>query len=273
MLATVEVRNTQGSLLSLPLEDPSAGYVVADIEGLEPVKATLVSSGFANMDGEQYHSSRREKRNVVLRLSVEPDYVTESVRDLRNRLYEFFMPKTEVELRFIMNDGLSVKIMGRIETFDFPLFARDPEATISLLCFDPDFVDVNARVFTGMTTDTSTETPIPYDGTIEAGITFSLFVDRSLSLFHIHHRGPDGDVRSMTVAASLLAGDVVTINTRTGQKIATLTRAGITTSLVYAVSPASEWTELGHGDNLIRVQATGAAIPFQIDYADRYGGL
>src|SRR5215216_4960528 len=143
MLETLEVRNAQGALLSLPLQDVSDGFVVADILGLEPVDAVLVSSSFANMDGEQYHSSRREKRNILLKIELKPDFVVDSVRDLRNRLYEFFMPKTEVQLRFILDD-VSVNIMGRIEKFTCPLFARDPEANISLLCFNSDFVDLTS---------------------------------------------------------------------------------------------------------------------------------
>jgi hypothetical protein len=272
MLETLEVRNAQGALLSFPLEDASNGFALADILGLEPVEATLVSSSFANMDGEQYHSSRRAKRNIIIKIDLKPDFVVDSVRDLRKRLYEFFMPKTEVQLRFILDD-VTVNIMGRIETFTCPLFARDPEATISLLCFESDFVDLAPSLVTGLTTSTATETLIPYEGTVESGITFILNVDRTLGSFDIEHRGPDGVVRPLSFVSSLIAGDVVTINTRPGEKIATRLRAGITTSLAYAVSPISKWTELAQGENYIRVYATGAGVPFEIHYENRYGGL
>jgi hypothetical protein len=272
MLETLEIRNAQGALLSFPLEDVSDGFVLADIQGLEPVDATLVSSSFANMDGEQYHSSRRTKRNIILKIELKPDFVVDSVRDLRKRLYEFFMPKTEVQLRFILDD-VTANIMGRIETFACPLFVRDPEANISLLCFDSDFVDINTSLLEGLTTDTATETPIPYEGTVETGILFTLNVDRTIGSFDIEHRGPDDVVRTLSFASSLIAGDVVTINTNVGEKIATRLRGGITTSLVYAVSPTSKWIELGHGENHIRVYAVGAGVPFEIQYANRYGGL
>ncbi len=60
MLIKVEARTSSGALLILPLDDVSSGYVVEEIEGLDPVKATLVSSSFAQADGEQYHT-----RNVI----------------------------------------------------------------------------------------------------------------------------------------------------------------------------------------------------------------
>jgi hypothetical protein len=71
----------------------------------------------------------------------------------------------------------------------------------------------------------------------------------------------------------LVAGDVLSINTVTGSKGATLTRAGVESSVLYGISPQSSWLELMPGVNTIRVYATGAAIPLSIEYINRYGGL
>ena len=73
LLKTLKVTNSRGFTLDLPLEDISGGFIVKGIEGLGPVKATLVSSSFANMDGEQYHSSRRKARNLIVKLGLDPD--------------------------------------------------------------------------------------------------------------------------------------------------------------------------------------------------------
>jgi hypothetical protein len=50
MLTMVTVQNPSGTLF-LPLTDASQGYVVKDIQGLDPVKASLASSTMAQMDG------------------------------------------------------------------------------------------------------------------------------------------------------------------------------------------------------------------------------
>lgn len=273
MLTTVEVRNQAGSLLTLPLSDPSQGFVVTDIEGLEPVKATLVSSSFANLDGGQYHSSRREPRNLKLKLDLEPDYILDSVQELRRRLYNFFMPKTKSNLRFILDDGTTVGIDGRIESFDSPLFTKDPSADISLMCYDPDFVNVDPVLITGNTVSTETNTLVTYEGSVETGIRFTLNVDRALTEFTIYHIPPDGVVRALDFAGSLSAGDVLQISTVPGAKGATLISGDTATSVLYGVSPQSNWIELQPGDNYIRVYATGAAIPYEIEYNTRYGGL
>jgi hypothetical protein len=273
MLTTVEARTASGNLLILPLEDISNGYVVEDIKGLDPVKATLVSSSFAQMDGEQYHSSRREARNIVLTIGLEPDYITESVRDLRLRLYSYFMPKSAIRLRFYDSDGLVVEISGRVESLETPMFTREPKVDISIMCFDPDFVELTPVVVNGNTVSDNTDTIIEYPGTVETGFVLVLNVDRVLNEFTIYHRPPDDSIRTLDFAAPLQAGDILTISTIVGSKFANLNRGGTISSILYGVSPQSNWIQLEHGDNNLRVYAVGAAIPYEITYTPRYGGL
>lgn len=273
MLTLVEARNTQGSLLSLPLDNISGGYSVQEILGLDPVKATIVSSSFAGVDGSQYQSARREDRNITLKLGFEADYITTSVRDLRMKLYNFFMPKSKVDLRFYDSSSLIVNISGWVESCGAPLFSAAPGVDISILCLDSDFLDLTPVVTNGMSTSGAAETLYHYNGSVEAGINFVFNIDRALTEFTIYHRGPDGLLRTMDFAASLASGDVFTLNTVTGSKGVTLTRAGSNSSLLRAKSPQSGWVELLNGDNYIRVYAVGASIPYTITYITRYGGL
>jgi len=273
MLTMVEARTIQGDLLSLPLSDQASSFTVDDIDGLDPVKATLVSSSFARLDGQQYQSSRREARNIKLRLGLDPDYVTESVRDLRARLYTYFMPKSQVSLRFYMSEGLTVEIVGRVESFETTLFTKEPSVDISIMCFDPDFYELTSELMNENTTSTTAETLHVYEGNVETGIIFTLNVDRTLTEFTIYHRPPDDSMRTLDFAGDLLAGDTLVINTIPGSKGATRTRASTSSSVLYGVSPQASWIELMPGDNYIRVYAIGAAIPFTIAYTNKYGGL
>lgn len=277
MLNRVEASNSQGAMLSLPLEDISGGYVIEEINGLDPVKATLVSSSFANRDGSQYQSSRREDRNITLRIGLEPDYVSSNVQGLRKGLYRVFMPKTEVKLRFHMTDGV-VDIWGRVESLETALFTQEPAVDISIICFDPDFIDPTPVEVPWSTTDSTVDPAtlltINYLGTIETGIELVMNLNRSLNEFTIYHRLPDNSLQILEFAAPLVAGDVLTLSTISGAKGATLSRAGIVSSLLYGISPQSKWIELvGPGENYIRVYAGGAAIPLTIKYSNRYGGL
>lgn len=273
MLTLVEARNSQGSLLGLPMEDVSGGYSVVDIKGLGPVKATIVSSSFAGVDGTQFQSAQREDRNVVLTLGLQPDYITTSVENLRLRLYNYFMTKMKVDLRFYYSSGIIVNISGRVETCEPDIFSAEPAVNISIICNDSDFIAMNSVTLSGSSTSGTTETLIDYPGSVEVGINFIFNINRTLTDFTIYHRTPEGILVTMDFSASLVAGDILTLNTVTGNKYITLTRSSAVSSLLYAKSPQSGWLELLNGNNYIRVYAVGAAIPYTITYTPRYGGL
>lgn len=275
MLEKVEVLTEQGVLLTLPLQDISLGYSVQDIDGLDPVKATIVSSAFAQIDGEQYQSARREKRNIILTLGYEPDYATGTVQDLRKKLYGFFMPKQRVLLRFFQTGEPVVQIYGRVESFNSPKFQQEPKAVISILCLDPDFYDPTPVLLPGSTTSSAIETTHVYPGTVETGIIFRLLVNRAISEFTLYHRPADDSLRALefVTASPMASGDVLTISTIPGNKYVKRTRLGVDESFLFAVSPQSNWINLFPGANKLRVFATGAAVPYQIEYTTKLGGL
>lgn len=263
MITLIEVRTLQGTLLSLPLGDASNGVSVKDVGGLDPVKATIVSS----------QSSRRENRNITMKLGIEPDYISASVRGIRSMLYGFFMPESSVSLRFYDSDGLTVDISGKVESFEAPLFSSEPTADISILCFDSDFVDINAVDLSGSTVSTTAETLVEYDGSIETGFVFALNADRVVSSFAIYNRPPDNALRTLDFEADLQAGDTLEISTVSGSKSITLTRSGVRSSYLYGKTAQSDWIDLFPGDNYMRVYAEGNPVPYTITYAPRYGGL
>jgi hypothetical protein len=155
------------------------------------------------------------------------------------------------------------------------LFVKEPEVTISLICFDSDFYAPEPRAAHGDSTAMATQTLVPYDGDIETGIRFIMNVNRSLPNFVLHHRAGSTSApeRDMIFNTALSSGDVIEIQTYAGDKHVTLTRGGVTTSILYGLDPASIWTELVPGNNYIRVSSSGAPISYTIEFTERYGGL
>jgi hypothetical protein len=274
MLSKVETRTDQGSLFSLELADADSGYIVAGIDGLDPVKATLVSSSFAAVDGAQYQNARRETRNIIIKLELDPDPAAgDTVRSLRKKLYGFFMPKKHVSMRFIEDDGFSVDIDGRVESCESPLFAQVPTVVISIVCFDPDFVDPTLKTVSGMLTSDVDSTLVNYEGSVENGFVVTININRTVTEFTIYLQPPNDQIQQMNFAAPLVAGDVLTISTVYGNKGATLNTAGVVNSILYGISPESKWFELQPGVNSLRFYAVGAGIPASIQYVAKYGGL
>jgi hypothetical protein len=279
MLTKLDVDDKQGHTLSLPLQDSSAGYTVKSIEGLDPVKATITSSQFAQLDGSQQQSARRETRNVIVTIGIEPYSGGSTVRALRTALYAYFMPKAFLIFKFYEDNVLTATIEGQVESCEAPLFSKDPELKVSVLCFDPAFQAPSATVVNGNTVSSSTEQTINYPGTLEVGYEFQLNVNRAINAgsgFTIYNRRPGGSIAQLDVICpvSLASGDVVKISTKARAKTATLVKSGgATSSYMYAVSGQSSWGPLYPGNNYFRVYCSGAAIPFTVTYTASYGGL
>jgi hypothetical protein len=248
--------------------------VIQEITGLDPVKANVVSSSMAKVDGEQYEASRREKRNIVIKMGLEPDYASTSVQGLRRQLYDYLMPESFVDLRFKDDELGDVLIEGLVESFDSNTFTKDPDATVSILCFDPDFYSPDAIDVNGSTTSGTGTIPIVYNGSVDTGFEFTLNVNRAMSGFSVYASLNGGEDKTMDFTTSLLSGDIVTVGTSIGEKYVRLKRGSADpVSILYAKSPTSDWTRLFPGTNSIRVYDSGAPVPFTIHYTEKFGAL
>jgi hypothetical protein len=272
MITQIEVTNSLGNVMTLDFTDASSGIYVKDADGLGPVKASIVTSPLGTMDGVQRQSSRREARNIVFKIGLMPDFVTTTPYSLRSQLYDYFTTEEFVHM-VVHSDGPLVYIDGQVESCEPDIFSQEPGMVISVICFEPDFISPTTTSVAGSTVSDTTESAIAYPGSARAGILFTLNVNRSISAFTIYNRQPDNTIQAFDFTAALISGDILTVDTRPGNRKATRTRAGVGTSVLYGVSPQAKWTELVKGVNNLRVYATGAAIPYQIDYTSRYGGL
>ena len=275
MLEQIEIIKKDNGVLTLPIYNPTT-FFIKDIQGLDPVKANIVTSNFSQMDGVQYQSSRREMRNLIFKIGIDSANIVNTVQDLRKQLYSYLSPKSEITLRFKHSNTTMpyVLIKAMVESFDSPIFVKDPEATISLLCFDPDFYSENSSIFSGSSVSTSTDSIIAYEGDVETGFIFTFNINRTLSEFTIQNTMSDGFVRKMHfISSTFIAGDIIIVSTIPGNKYVRLNRSGVITSVLWTLDPASDWLKLYPGENLIRVSCTGAAIPYTMEYNLRYGGL
>lgn len=272
-LQQVDITNSRGNVLSLQVEQDDNPYQINTIEGLDPGKANLVSTSSAGQDGETYQSGKRPARNIRLKLDFDPDFSTKSYSELRSDLYAWFMPKTRITLRFFLSTGLYVDIDGIVESMDSPLFVDDPDATISIMCYQPDFVDGRMASLPGFTVADGTNTEIDYPGTVEAGTVLTINFNRAASGFSIYNTDEGGNVQQLDFTDPMLTGDILIVSSLNGSKGITRTRTGVSSSVLYGRSSQSSWINLREGLNQFRVYASGDPIPYTLEYAVRYGGL
>lgn len=289
LLSSIQAVNSKSDVLSLRLINPSddQGFIVKDIQGLGPVKAAVVSSKFATLDGEQYHSSSRGNRNIIIKLGLKPDYGQEYAYDVRQQLYNIFMPKEAIKLRFFMDNkftgqlNYNVEIDGVVEYAEPSIFSKDPEFDISVICHDPHFIHMNSHNFGGLSVDDETYSELSYIGNVDSGFVFKFFPNTTLLAtptipsFTLSHLRPDGLINTIEYYDDLSDGDTVEISTIPGNKYAYWDDGGSPITKMYAVEVLSDWPLIKPGINQFRLNTVGnvVGIPYSIEVYNRYGGL
>ena len=269
----LEITNARGNVLTLMMEEDNGPYQVADIEGLDPGKATLVSSSYAGAPGAVFQAATRPPRNIKIKVDFDPDFDPTTYEDARAELYKWFMPTAKIKQKYYMSTGLDLEIDAIVESNDSLIFEEDPDATISLMCYDPDFIDNRIITVSGASVDDATNTEIDYPGTIEAGTVLTINFNRAVSEFSIYNIDEANGIQQFNFSGSLLAGDTLVISSLSGNKGVTLTRAGVSSSYLYGRTAQSTWIKLFEGLNQFRVYAEGDPIPYELEYRVRYGGL
>jgi len=273
MLNRVDITNRRGNVLTLMLEEDDSGYQISNIEGLDPVKANLVSTSYANIDGEQFQSAKRGARNIVFKFDLDPDFDEQTYTTLRKNLYMYFMPKSRISLRFYLSTGLHLDIEGYVEEMSSPMFEQDPKVDISVMCFQPDFIDARLVTLEGNTVADEVNTPIEYLGSVETGVVLVLNVDRDLEAFSMYNMDESGTLMQLDFSGELIDGDTLVVSSLQGAKGITLTRSGVSSSYLYGKSAQSAWIEFSEGINDFRIYTPGVAVPYVLEYVVRYGGL
>lgn len=274
MLTKVEVTNKLGETLSLEMLSSANGYILEEIEGLDPPKASFSSSTLANFDGERYQSSRTDKRNIVISLGLDADYVDTSVRELRRNLYRYFMPRAEVSLRFFIDEQAFVTIEGRVESLESPHFVEEPSATISILCYDPYFRSVNDYT---MYRDIGQSFNHTYVGDVDTGIRANFDVGQAFSDLTLSIDSEEFGEQKMAIEMGFEIGDAFEIVTVPGEKAVRVYRDGSWRSALAYVLPTSQWPKIGRGLNVIQMTSTSLSFPpyphVEYRFFTRYGGI
>lgn len=278
MLQQVDFITKRGQELSLVLGDVSTGVILTEIAGLDPVKATLVSTTFAQRDGTQHQAARRESRDIIVRMSLDSRFGGAPIYRLRQDLYKIFMPKNAVKLVFHQTDLPNIEIEGIIEDVASERFTDDPTFGMAIRCNNPDFVDPVAKTYTGEGFPASMNfQSVEYEGTVDSGLEFEIDLSGSGigTGFVLQQITPNGDTRSLMFTAQVANHDTILINTNPGHKEVLLRRAGSATSILYGIDPQSQWPILEPGINQIGVQVTGGSHQsyYEFHYYDRYGAV
>jgi hypothetical protein len=277
----MEVLGLRSLAPTLPLdEDGVAGsdpIQVLDIQGLEPVKAAITTSLYGAFDGEAYVGANVGKRNIVLTIGLNPDWKIQTPEELRQLLYNYFMPKLLVELRFHSDIYPTVRIEGYVEDVKPNIFSKTPQMQVSIICPRPDFIAVAPSIFTGLTNDGSALTEIDYAGSVSTGIL--LKINQAVgspgeATIQVNLTG-EGAPQTFLAKGNITPDVRWEMSSIMGAKYVrsvTLATAAITNYL-NDVAVDAVWPRLYPGVNNLAVLTAVVGQNWELSYYTRFGGL
>ncbi len=236
------------------------------VTGLTPGAATINTSKIITKDGTKFNSSTLNERNIVMTI-----YPLSEIEKNRINLYKYFQLKKYIKLYF-KNDHRDVWIEGYVETIEGDLYESPQQLQISIICPDPYFKSIET-----ISCDFSSVIPLfefPFevtsDGTAiseietfvqkniinpsdeETGVIVEIYAN-DLALEPTIHNVTTGE--SFTIEHEFQAGDIVRLNTMTGEKSLTLIRDGIESNILNQMETGSTWFKLRVGDNVFSYTA------------------
>lgn len=302
MINSIIITNYLGEQITLDLENPEdSGFIVREIRGLGPCKATINTTEVSTNDGSIYNSARLNTRNIVFDLV----FIGTDIESLRQLSYKFFPIKKPLTLEFL-TDNRDCITTGYVESNEPNIFSSSESATISILCPDAYFYSIEAgeNITTFYGEDPLFEFPfennsltenliefgdirqytdavIVYDGDSEIGITITIHSVGEASNISIYNTGTrqqmvidTAKIESLT-GSGLIAGDDIIICTVKGKKSITLLRNGEYTNILNALDKKSDWFQLVKGENVFAYTAeTGVQnLQFKVQNDVIYEGI
>lgn len=272
MLTQVDVQSENPFYLKIRDAKPTDSIILEKIEGLGPPDVDLFMGDYAR-DGGVYGGRRVPPRSLTITMGLNPNYVDdETVDGLRLLLYKAFMDP------FVGDDGLSLIlhddvrddrfVQGYVDKFDGDIFSDDTTAQISMRCPNPYIQDVDTTDLTA----SGPTFPFTYEGSAETGMIITAEMTVGAALVTLDLNGT-----KMFLDYTFLDNDIVTVDTRRGQRRIQVTRSGVTTDILYSLTPDSTWLELHSVSNTLKVygatEATVVANLTDISFRGQHWGI
>jgi len=249
---------------------------IRNIDGLNPVKASVNTSPFGSVDGAAYIGSNVPTRNIVLTVHPNPDWNIWTYESLRRLIYSYFMPKLATRLDFYSDDLVPVTITGIVEDVGLNQFSKDPEFLVSVICPNPYFTSLEPHIITGQSIRADGDVVhIEYAGNIETGIHVEVTAASGPDPTSIGVQIGDPSISYFNTEASVAELQYFEMNSVPMEKFVQNVDIGGGTiiNLLPKVQPGSSWPILKPGENDFSVITDTGIQDWELRYFDRFGGL
>lgn len=274
--------------------DEFAPWLLENCEGIYETRNNVFTSANTMTDGSTYQGSVAQMRNIILTLRDRPEADHQANRTL---LYALFKPKAD-GLFIYRESGVERQITYKVESVEIDTKKRSRKATVSLLCPDPYFVDLQdiSVEMSGWVSDFEFQHLFLSEGeefghrvserlkTIQndnaadnIGLTITItaagqVINPSVSLVE---QGESIEIGTYGNPLTLQAGDKLIITTHINNKHVYLERDGSRQEINEYLSEDSEFLQLMHGQNTFGYSADSGEsyMTVAISFKYRYPGV
>lgn len=305
MINTIQITNKNNDVLKFEMRSPdSSGFLVRSINGLDPAKANINLIDQATDDGGRFNYSRLNSKNIVFDLVFLPNFsISETIEDLRHKLYKHCPIKQQIKIEFF-SDNRSSEIYGYIESNEINIFSRQVSSQISVVCPTPYFKKIEETIVNFNGELSLFEFPfsneslvsklirvssisnvvlnnILYEGDVETGILIKIHAVGPIEDINIFNESTeeslfiDTSIFLLIVGTTIQAGDDILISTIKGDKRVVLIRNGVYTNILNCLGIDSDWLYFKTGDNILSFTAVSGIENMQlsIEYHALYEGM
>lgn len=259
--------------VDLPIVDaaPSDPFILRTVDGLGAADRT-VSISKPTYEGSVLQSIQPQNRIVVAQIGLQPNWNTgQSSSDLREFFYEMLSGGYEnapVDLSVMNGSTVICGVAGHVEKLEPAMFSKDPSVQLTLPCLSP-YLSAPAAVHPSTSGLSKYVPEITNVGTAPTGFDLTITFTASMSSWQMEKQ--DGAMK-MNFVYPFLSGDILRIVTEPGNKQIRLTRSGVTTSLLKALTADSGWLKLYRGVNGFNI-SNPAFNWTDLAYTPRYQGI
>ncbi len=270
------IENEAGDQLNF---SQNGAFTITDIQGLNPPSATINTSQLALIDGAKFNSAKMNMRNLNIAFAIEYEAA-------KNRLEVFKVLKSKEHVKvFYKSQYRDVFISGYIQSIDITYFEMKQIVTCAILCPSPYFKEAQMVVNELRNIINSFHFPfastaepelvmgyisndlgivIDNEGDVETGMVIELYAMQPVSnpkIFNYITREYIG------LEIDMQQADLITIDTRQGNKTVKLLRSGVRTNIFNSVIQGSTWLQLSpNGDTFVYEVGTGSAGDLSVTF-------
>lgn len=234
------------AVVDLPIigATPQDVYICKNVDGLGPPEVEVSMGETLNGD-DVYQGRKAQPREIVMLVGLNPDYSAGQVpADLRTSLYGMLAPSADdaITVQIIDDEDVVASTTGYVKKIEINVFSDKPEVQLTVRSTSA-YLRADSETFVEPADKVS---PTIYNvGTAPVGFHMEVQFTADLSGWTLTHISG----RKMQIAYAFLTGDLLEIDTRPGQRGIWVTRVGVRTNIIWALSGDSTWHMLHGGAN------------------------